>query len=176
MSTLLLTQEQVDRIVQSYTSGHFYFEAEVATLVDAGYDPETAKQQVTEVVRQARQQLVKARLKADSGSEARNAATLVTMMVAIGGPIFETTSAVWYFIAIAIAAACGYFGFKDRPAAGIVGCILMVLILPFTYNLYFKDRTSFIRIEMVIPILMAALPSWIVYLIIDKIAYNNAND
>lgn len=176
MSTLILTQEQVDSIVQSYTSGRFSPDTEITKLVAAGYDADTAKQQVTEVVKQARQQLVNARLHADKNSEAEKAAVIVTTMVAVGGPVFDTTSVVWYAFAVIIAAAAGYFGFKHKPAAGIVGCILLVLIMPFTYNMYFKDRSSYIRIEMLIPLLMAAVPAFIVYFIIDKAAYNNTND
>ena len=62
-------------------------------------------------------------------------------------------------------------GWKDKPIAGIIGAMVVAIVFPFAYNFYFADRERFIRIEILIPMLIAALPAFGLYKILEMLIY-----
>jgi len=169
MSALTLTQQQVDGIVAAYESGNFSYPTEVLRLISAGYSQQEAEQQVTEVVKQLRQQIFNARKNAGKKADGKKASFYIILMVASIAPVFDVTSVTWLAIAVVIAIAAAYWGNKDRPAGAIAAAIVMVLLFPVTYSVYMKGRTSYIRIEMLLPLLMAAVPAGIAYVLFNAI-------
>lgn len=170
-----LTNEQTEAIVSAYLSGNYSIEAEVEKLVQAGMDRAVAEQKVKAVVDYTRQRVFANKVKTDARGEIRKVTGVVTIMVAAIGPVFETSSVLWYTAAAVIAGVAGYFGYKDKPAAGITASVLVVLLFPLMYGFYFNNRTSYIRIELVIPLLLAIVPAWLVYLLITKIFYTDTD-
>lgn len=65
----------------------------------------------------------------------------------------------WYIIVIAIAVVCGYFADKDNPIPYIAGCVVLVLAFPIAAGFYFEGRSSFVNIELFVPLIMAIIPA-----------------
>ncbi len=166
-----LSQEQIDNIKNSLLSGYTSTETEIKKLVSAGFDEEVAKKIISDVMKSLREELFEQSLLKKKKEEARSVAILVITMVSLIGPIFNMRSIGWYMLAVAIVAAVAYYGFKDKPIAGIIGSITVVILFPIMYNYYFASRSSYIRIELLIPLVMAAIPALLIFLLLSKLIY-----
>lgn len=161
---------------QSFTQVGFSTDVAIAKLVSNGYDETTAKNLIITEFKAYKQELFQQADRRNKSEEAKKVVPIVVIMISIIGPVFEITSTIWYICAIAIAGIAGYWGYKPRPIAGLLGCMVVPLVLPFAYNFYFTGRTSYIKIEMLIPMLIAAAPAAIVYFIISKTVYANVEN
>ncbi len=79
------------------------------------------------------------------------------------GPIFGGASSFWYLLILLIAGVAGYFGDRSNPIPSIVGCLAVVIIFPIAYAYYFHGRSSFIQIELLIPVFMTVIPALIIH-------------
>ena len=149
----------------------FSVENEIQRLMKNGLSRARAEAVVNEVLKTHRQKLFQASFNKQTSEENRKAAFLVAILASLLGPVMEISSAAWYMAAMAIAGAAGWFGYKEKPVAGIAGGVALALVLPFTYQLYFTGRSSYIKIELLIPLLMAALPAWLLLMLIAKLFY-----
>lgn len=170
-----MKQEQVDRIASAMRAGRVNVEAEVQDLMRQGYDRAGAEQRLNEVIPQIREHLFKESVQQQETGEQAKIAGFLVLMVAIIGPVFEIEAMAWYIAACCIAAGLGYFGYRKLAAAGIAGALIVVLVLPLTYEFYLRGRTSYLNIEIVIPIAMALAPAFLVGFIIKTIFYPNNN-
>jgi len=176
MTALTITQQQADDIVAQYVSGSFSYQAEIEKLLAAGYSQLEAEQQVTEVVSQLRKQLYDAKKKAGKKAEGKNIAFYVVLITAAIGPIFEITSSTWTAVALVISVLAAYFGYKEKPIGAIASAIVMVFLFPVTYHFYFKNRTSYIRLELLIPLVLTFIPAGIVFLLFNAIFHPTKNE
>jgi hypothetical protein len=168
-----LSQSQIEEIKKSISTNTFKLETEVQKLVNTGMDASVAKDLVITAVKDnMRQQLFERSLKKEKSEDAGKIANFVVIMVSIGGPVFGITSVVWYLAAIAIAGAAGYFGYRDKPGAGILASIVFVIAFPFSYHFYLSGRSSFIKIEMLIPLAMAIIPALVTFFGVSKLFYS----
>ena len=166
-----LPQQQLNEIRQDISSGTFLYETAMQKLMQSGLDEESARQLLLTVAKEHRKELFDQRLQKQNAEGVREVTYIVTFMVAALGPVFNIKAALWYFVAMLIAAVAGYYGYKDKPAAGIIGSILVVILLPITYNYYFSGRSSYIKIEFLIPALLAIIPAAIVAYLISLLFY-----
>ena len=171
-----LTQQQKDDLQQSFTQGNFSAETAILKLIAEGYEPQEAKALIVAEYKRYKTEVFNRVMDRNNGEEARKALAFGILMVSGIGPIFDITSPIWYIIVILASGIGGYFAFKTKPVAGVLGSIVMPIVFPFVYNFYFTGRTSYIRIEMLIPIAISALPAYLVYLILSKTVYANVED
>ena len=171
-----LSPDQRDELRQSFSQQGFTADGAIAKLVSQGYDETAAKQLIVAEFRSYKKDLFDKAVKHDENNEAQKFIPIVVVMVSIIGPVFEITSILWYIVAVAVAGAAGYWGFKLKPLAGLLGSIIFPIVFPFVYEFYFTGRTSYIKIEMAIPLIMAAVPALIVYYIVSKAMYSNAEE
>jgi hypothetical protein len=168
-----LSQKQKDEIRQSFLQQTFSLEAEIEKLVGAGYDEDKAKLLIIAEIKQYKKEMFQKTVKRNDHEEIKKVVTFVVIMISLVGPIFDIVSPLWYIVAVVIAGIAGYWGYKPKPIAGLVGCMIVPIIFPFAYIFYFSGRTSFIKIEMIIPLVMAIVPGVLVYFILSKTVYSN---
>lgn len=174
--TTTLSQQQRDELRQSFSQPGFSAEAAVARLVGYGYNETTAKQLIVAEFKAYKNELFQQAERRNQSEEAQKVVPIIVIMISAIGPIFEITSMLWYICAVAIAGAVGYWGYRHKPVAGILACMVIPFAFPLAYNFYFSGRTSYIKIEMVIPMLIAAAPAAILYFIISKTVYANTEN
>ncbi|MCS3802180.1 hypothetical protein [Niastella sp. OAS944] len=166
-----LTQTEKDQIRYKLTTNTFSADAEIAKLMEKGYDETEAKSLLLNEIREFKQVLFEKKMQQNKQGEVESIAVGVTVMFTLIGPLFGITSPVWFMVAFLAAGIGGYFAAQDKPIAGIAGGIVYGIIFPLAHHMYFADRTRFIRIEMVIPIIMAMIPAFILYFILAKTVY-----
>jgi hypothetical protein len=171
-----LSQQQKDDLRQSFTWGNFSAEAAIMKLVNEGYEPDVAKALIVAEFKEYKKEVFNRTVKRNNNEETKKVLTIGILMISLIGPLFDITSPLWYLVAIAASGIAGYFAFKTKPIAGVLGSIIMPVVFPFVYYWYFAGRRSFIRIEMVIPILISVLPAFLVYYAISKTVYANVEN
>ena len=171
-----LSQQQKDEIRQSITQGNFSAQAAIIKLVAEGYELDEAKALIIAEIKAYKKAMFDKVDKRNKGEETQKFLIIAIVVISMIGPVANITSPLWYIAAIALAGVAGYFAFKDKPIAGVLGGVIMPVVLPFVYNFYFTGRTTYIQIEMAIPILIAALPAYLVFLIISKTVYANVEN
>lgn len=173
--TNTLSQTEKDQIRYKITTHTFSAEAEIASLVEKGYNEAEAKSLLLDEIRAYKQELFHKKMDKNKQSEIENGVLVGIIMVTLIGPLFGVRAPMWYIIAFIAAGIGGYFAAKNKPVAGIAGSVLYAIIFPLAHNMYFADRTKFIRIEMVIPMIMAAIPAFLLYFILSKTIYANSD-
>jgi hypothetical protein len=168
-----LSQTQKDEIRQSFLQQNFSLEAEIEKLVDAGYEEDKAKLLIIAEIKEYKKEIFQKKVNRNDQEEIKKVITFVVIMVSLIGPIFDIVSPLWYIAAVVITGIAGYIGYKPKPIAGLLGCMIVPIIFPFAYSFYFSGRTSYIKIEMVIPLIMAIVPGVLLYFIISKTVYSN---
>jgi hypothetical protein len=168
-----LSQQQKDDLRQSFTQSGFSAEAAILKLVNDGFEINEAKALILDEFKAYKKELFERAQKRNDSEEARKILFVAVFMLSIIGPVFEITSPIWYLVAFVASGFAGYYAYKEKPIAGITGSILFAILFPFTYHFYFAGRSSYIRIEMLIPIIMAIVPAFLIFYIISKTVYAN---
>jgi hypothetical protein len=169
---MTLNETQKARIQKALKSGNFNSEKEIETLINEGFPKEQAALKVDEEIDLHKQVLFEEILKSKQNEEHQEFAFMGVAMVAMVGPLFGISSSIWYIASIFIAAGLGYWAYKNKPIAGVIGAICLALTLPFFYNWYTSGRSSIIKIELLIPIAISMAMSysigWLTYKIVYK--------
>lgn len=171
--TPFLTEAQRETVREAFQTQSVSVEQLILQLVADGHSPEDARALLIAEAKEYKKEMVAAVLDEQKQNERRKGMFIVIFLIALIGPVFHIQSILWYLVAATGAGIAGYFGFKNKPAAGIVAAVLATWIFPYAYSMYFEGRSSFIRIEMIIPMAMAAIPAIGVYYLISAIAYRD---
>ena len=166
-----MSSQETLEVREALLSGAISIDQAIKKLTDASIEPEAAKQLVSELMRQHKRAIFDQTVERKKLEEARGIAMFAALMITLIGPVFEIRSAAWYMAAIVTVAIAGYLGYKDRPIAGITAFVCFAVVFPFSYSNYFAGRESFIRIEMLIPVILAGLPSLILLYLLSKAIY-----
>jgi len=142
----------------------------------AGFTEATAKNLIIAEVKEFKKDVVEKTLQQKKDHEAQSAACVIMMIVSLLGSFLGVESRMWTFVLICVAALCGYFGFKNKPFAGIASFIIFALVFPYTYDWYLTGRSHFINIELFIPALIAVAPAAVVYFLLAFTVYRNSED
>lgn len=78
----------------------------------------------------------------------------------------------WHSLAAAAIALIAYLANPKKPIAIVVASVVLILLLPFVSSYYFADRDSFVKFEVLVPIILAGIPTLITYFFLDKLIYN----
>ena len=165
------TAARILEIKESFLIGSLSTEELIHQLHDAGMDADAIKQWLADLTRQHKRELFNKAVQRDNNNEIRGVVLFITLMITIIGPVFEIRSPFWYIIALLAVGFAGYYGFKNKPIAGIAGTVSFGLLFPLAYSQYFANKTSYIRIEMLFPIAMAAIPAFLLLFILSKTIY-----
>ena len=158
-------------IKESFLTGSLSTEELIYQLHDAGMDANAIKQWIADLTRERKRELFNKAVQRDNNNEIRGVVLFLTLMITIIGPVFDIRSALWYIIALIAVAIAGYYGFKNKPIAGIAGTVAFGILFPLAYAQYFANKTSYIRIEMLFPVAMAAVPAFLLLFILSKTIY-----
>jgi hypothetical protein len=172
----ILTESQRDELRLGFTTAGFSMEDAMARLTAHGYEPEEARGLIVLEYKLYKREMFERTVKKDESKEWRKVMFLFVTIISIIGPVANITSGIWYIVACGLCGFLGYLAYKDKPIAGIIGGILVPIAFIFSYAFYFADRTSYIKIEMAIPLLLAFLPSVLVFFVISKLFYNEAQN
>lgn len=142
----------------------------------AGFTEATAKNLIIAEVKEFKKNVVEKTLQQKKDHEAQTAACVIMMIVSLLGSVFGVESGMWTLVLVCVAALCGYFGFKNKPIAGIASFIIFALIFPYTYNWYLTGRSTYINIELLIPTFIAVAPAAVVYFLLAFTVYRNSED
>jgi len=171
-----LSPEQKEEIRQSFSQGVSSVDIQIARLIESGYDEISAKKLLQQEFKEYKNQLFQEAQQKEKREQAEKVALIVVFIIGTIGAVFEIKSTIWYVISIATAVLAGFLGFRRKPVAGILGCVLYPVAFAFTFPSYFAGRTSYVKIEMLVPLLLAAVPAFVVYKLIEKIFYSNIED
>ncbi|MDF2192152.1 hypothetical protein [Paraflavitalea sp. CAU 1676] len=173
-----LTPEQRDELHQLFSQRDFSFANAEARLVHHGYDEATAKQLVWAAYREHKNRIIDQieERHHDTGGQGQKIVPYVVLMISVIGPLFGITSTAWYICVIAISALIGFWGVKPRPVAGLLGCGIFPMVYPFVHRLYFSGRIGFMKIELLLPVFIAAIPALLVYFVLARTMYADAED
>lgn len=135
---------------------------------------EKAKMEENIIYKASKNELFNKIVNAEKENKKQQTAITVIIIFAIIGPVFNTDSALWYSLAMLVAGVAGYYGFFNKQAAGVAGAELLVMLFPFTCNYYLSGRSHYVNIELLIPLVIAAIPAFLLFFLISKIFYSNA--
>ncbi|RZL54735.1 MAG: hypothetical protein EOO93_19810 [Pedobacter sp.] len=167
-----LSKEQAERIRIKYSLGILQLDEEVKTLVNDGFDEKIAKQLVTACISEYRKLLFENRIETEKKNDLHNIMISAIIFLSIIGPIFGIRSGFWYFFATITAGVLGYYGFKHKVGGVVVG-VMMVLLTLITISYYLADRRSYINIELLIPVAITMILTFLIYWLLAKIFPTN---
>jgi len=168
-----LSEEQAERIKIKYSLGILQLDEEVKALANDGFDEKIAKQLVTDCISEQRKLMFDNRIETEKKNELHNVMISAIIFLSIIGPVFGIRSGFWYFFATVTGGILGYFGFKHKVGGVVVG-VMMVLLTLLTVSYYLADRRSYINIELLIPVAITMIPTFLVYWLLSKIFPINA--
>ena len=161
-----------DALRLSISTGQCSIEQEIQQLIKEGYDEAIARNTVQQVLKEYRYAIFQQKLSRQKNEEKKKLSYFVLLMIAIAGPVFDIGNILWYLLACSIAGVVGYFGQHDKPFAGLLGGISLVILFPLTYLFYMSGRHSYFNIELLIPLLMAAGPAGLLQFLVGKFFYD----
>lgn len=164
---------RIGQIKDRFLSGIYSKEQAIEQFTIEGWTIEAASQCVEELTAQYKRELFEKAMDRNNDEEMQKVIFIGVLMISIIGPVFEIKSPLWYIVVLLACAGGGYYGFKKKPIAGIVGCVLFAILFPLAYQQYFAHKTSYIRIEMLIPMAMAVIPAFVVYFILKRVFYRD---
>jgi len=168
---MTLNEVQRKRIQQAFRSGNLNMNIEVENLVNQGFNQDEAVEQIKNEVNRFRQKLFDEKIKAEENEDYSKLAIFFVVLIGIVSPIFHITSIAWIVASILLSGGIGYWAYREQPIAGAVGCISAAILLPITFNWYLAERSSVIKIELLIPVILALLPSFLIGFVVSKILY-----
>ena len=168
-----LTREQILSIRTAYHGGAQALELEIQKLMATGRSAKDSRLIVTAVVNQYRKELMAKQEEEGAEDSLSVAAYFILMMSAIVGFVFDMfDSPFWFPFSIVLGLATGYMLAIKKPIAGIVAGLTFALLSPYTYTMYFANRTSYINIEALIPAILAAAPAVILFFLLSAAFYD----
>ena len=168
----VLTLNQKDEILRSLKAGGFSVDHEIQKLVKEGFDDTSSRKLILQLLKEYRYELFQRKLSQQKNEEKKKLSYFVLLMIAITGPVFGVSNMLWYLLACSIAGAVGYYGQHEKPFAGLLGGVFLVMLFPLTYVFYMSDRHSYFNIELLIPLLMAAGPAGLIQFFVGRFFYN----
>ena len=168
-----LTYSQIEELKKRMRNGTFDVEYEVKNLIVLGYDPEIASQLIIDVVKGFKEQLFYEVKEAKEADDKENVAWFVVWMSSLLIAMLGNNNSTLIFVSVVIACAAGYLGFPKRPIPAMAAFVTGSLIMPFACGYYFKNRETFLNIEMIIPAAISFGPALLVKYLLNKLMYSD---
>jgi magnesium-transporting ATPase (P-type) len=166
-----IASKQKKELRERIRNGKSDFYSDLESLMNAGMSENDAAKEIKNAIDEYRKELFDKKVQQEKQEELRKGMVILVVVISIIGPVAEIYNPFWYILAMVINGTCGYFAFQNKPIAGILGFLTITLILPFSFLWYFSNRSSYFRIEMIIPLFIACAPAYAVYEITSKLMY-----
>lgn len=169
----ILSPTDIHQIYLALGREKLHPENAVRQLVDKGYEEEMARSLVSKLVKEQQTAVFKENIRVRKLEERRKASFLIIFLIAVAGPVSGTTIGLWYIVAAVAAGLAGHFGRPDKPASAIVGGVSLVLLFPCAWTFYMQDPSSSLSLELLIPLLMAAVPAYFLSILAGRLFDNH---
>lgn len=143
----------------------------ISFLKRNGYSDELAKTLVYTVANEHKEAIIERSKQTDEKDDRGEVGMFVIFAIGLAGPVFGVESEILIFAGLAAVAITAYFAFPTKPISAVIAAIVFVFAMFYAHNWYLRGRTSYINIEMVIPMAMAAVPSIGLQKLLDMIIY-----
>lgn len=153
-------------------SGQLSPENAMERLIAQGQENEAARALVERAVKDHRTALFRQNLRRQKMEERKKASYFIILFIAVAGPVFAIGNPLWYIVASVAAGLTAHYGKPNKPAGAVAGALLLILLFPVTFSLYMSGRSSYLNLELLIPLLLAAVPAFLVSLLAEKLFYN----
>jgi hypothetical protein len=170
-----LTEAERDILRLSFTTGGYSMEDALDKLKGKGLDEETARALIIMEYDLYKKEMVGHAIRQANYPQGVKEVFIAVAIISIMGPMMGITSPAWYVATSILGGVAGYFAYRNRPVAGVLAGLIVPVAMHIACSYYFQDRSSFIRIELVIPLFIAFIPSAIIFLIVSKLFYSNPN-
>ncbi|MEN2415655.1 hypothetical protein [Flavobacterium mesophilum] len=160
---------KTEELKKKLRNGTFDANFELIELIRLGYDPIHAKELLAKVVKSYKDDLYEETKEAKKSEERKNIAFSAVIIITSLIGLLGDNSGMMVLIAIIAACLCGYYGNQEDPLPAMVGYTVAALIMPFACAFYFQGRSSFLNLEMLIPLLVSFVPGLLIKYILSKI-------
>ena len=168
-----LTYTQIQELKRKIKAGTFDDEFEINKLIILGFESAKARELVLKVFKSYKDDLFDAAKEKNESEDRSNVAYLVAIMPSIFIALVGGNNGLLILISIVIACGAGYYGFPDKPIAAMIGFAVGAIILPFACGFYLRGRSSFINIELLIPIFISYGPALLIKYALSKMLYSD---
>ncbi|MRX69142.1 hypothetical protein SAMN06265349_104173 [Flavobacterium resistens] len=158
-----------EEIKKKLRAGTFDANQELIDLIRLGYDPVTAKELLTKVIKSHKDDLYEETKEAKATEERSNVAFGAVVMITTFLGMFGGNDGLVIVISVMVACFCGYYGNQDNPIPGMVGYAIAAVIMPFACGFYFKGRSTILNLEILIPLLFSFGPGLLIKYILSQI-------
>lgn len=138
-------------------------------LEKKGYDEEGMKEILENVAKSIKQDMFYEAKRQQKNKEYAEGGMVGIFLVAGIPAIFDITSTPVIICTCILAGLIGFFCFRKGPIAGCVAGVISVILFNYTYHWYVAGRDRMIGIEILIPMVMAAVPAVIIYYVLNAI-------
>jgi hypothetical protein len=141
-------------------------------LLEKGLNAEEIEEVVSKTVKEVKFELFQEKEQEKKNDERKNIAGFFMFIIPFFIGFFAADSTEIIMFGAIVSGLIGYFGFVNKPLAGASAGVCFAILFIFALNIYMGNRTRFIKIEFLIPMFIAGIPSLIVYFIVSKLVYS----
>ncbi|WP_289663684.1 hypothetical protein [Flavobacterium panacagri] len=164
-----LSYTKTEELKKKLRAGTYDGNQELIELIRLGYDPILAKEMLSKVIKMHKDDLYEETKEAKETEEREKIAFSAVIMITTFLSMFAGDSSIIILISIIVACFCGYYGNQDNPIPGMVGYTLAAMIMPFACGFYFEGRSTFLNLEILIPLFFSFGPGLLVKYILSRI-------
>lgn len=167
-----LTYSQIEDLKKKIKAGAFDIDIEKNNLICLGFEQQTAKELVMDVIRSYKHDLLdKANEKRDYND--RNIIALgLAIVSSISVAVLGGNSVSMVMLSIVLACFAGYYGHPKKAIPAMIGFTIGAIIMPFACQFYFNSRGTFMNIELLIPTFISFGPALLIKYLLSKIMYS----
>jgi len=166
-----LSYSQIEKLKNRMRNGTFDIEYEIKNLEILGYDREIASTLILKVAKGFKEELFYEAKEAKQAKDKENGAWFVVWMSSLLIAMLGDNSASLILVSVVIAGAAGFIGFPDRPIPAIACFITGALIMPFACAIYFRNRETYLNLELIIPAAFSFGPGLLLKYALSKMMY-----
>jgi hypothetical protein len=155
---------------------HLSIEQVTDLLVGRGLERENAYAIVFSVAKEHRAEIIEHREHAKNEDDKQMGFVAFSAMIVAGLVLFGVTDFSIFLGLAFVGALVAYLLEPDKPIVSIPCGFLTILIMYFANVTYFQDRTSFLRIELLIPMGISMVLIMAIYAMLNKCFYANVGN
>jgi hypothetical protein len=167
-----LTHSQIQDLKDKIKAGAFDIDFEKNNLICLGFEQQTAKELVMDVIRSYKYDLLyKENEKRDYND--RNIIALgLAIVSSVSVAVLGGNSVPMIILSIVLACFAGYYGHPKKAIPAMIGFTIGAIIMPFACQFYFSNRNTFTNIELLIPVFISFGPALVIKYLLSKIMYS----
>ncbi|KFF04723.1 hypothetical protein [Flavobacterium reichenbachii] len=168
-----LSYTKIEELKKKLREGKFDSNQELIDLIRLDYDPVTAKELLSKVIKSHKDDLYEEAKEAKEVEERSKIAFGAVIVITTFIGMFGDNNGMMILISIIAACCCGYYGNQENPIPAMVGYTIAAMIMPFACGFYFKGRSTFLNLEILIPLLISFGPGLLIKYVLSQILPSN---